>query len=55
MLTYKNVNLRHATRVIFDWHQAFNNCDCERHIKRRGLYCEAESYESYHLSFDFTI
>jgi len=38
----KNVNLRHRHSRHF-WLIAFNICDCGRQIKRRALYCEAES------------
>jgi len=39
MLTYKNVNLRHRHSRHFwlTFLQAFNNCDCGRHIKRRAF------------------
>jgi len=40
------------TRVIFDWHfcKLSNNCDCRRHIKRRALYRETESYFNCHIT-----
>jgi len=39
MLTYKNVNLRnrHSRHFWLTFLQAFYNCDCGRHIKRRAF------------------